>query len=342
MNSGYQVTSYKDMLHNTLGVALRRKLALGSDGGAFFSIPKDWVNPSVTDWPITINTPVLTATGHGIPAGSKGQWLNPTLGSIVVAVPAGITALGVWTGSDGNQPGGSYTWQIDAGTATTVDTSTDAQANYGFRRLTTITLDGLAHNVTLIGTVGYTAVDAVEFFKSDSVNGIHVFADGNPGLTTTQLVGAPTNNYKVGSGTTASLMQSLNHLNPAAIVFTGIVNDYSAGTAGANPVPSVTTATNLVSILEALAGACATRPSIIINIEHQRQNLAMTEPWQNYVNVAYSVAAANGYAVFDGGKRFGTLPSPALTAGLLNADLIHPSPSGFWDWGYGLASFMGR
>jgi hypothetical protein len=73
MNSGYKVTSYKDMLRNTLGVALRRKLALGSDGGAFFSIPKDWVNPSVADWPITVNTPVLTATGHGSrqdPAGS--------------------------------------------------------------------------------------------------------------------------------------------------------------------------------------------------------------------------------------------------------------------------------
>lgn len=129
---------------------------------------------------------------------------------------------------------------------------------------------------------------------------LHVFADGNPGYTTTQLTGAPLN-YKAGSGTTEAAMASLNHLNPAAFVYTGVCNDYSAGGAGANPVPSATTAVNLVTSLEGLASACATRPSIIINIEHQRQNLAMTEPWQNYVDVAYKVATDNGYAVFDGG-----------------------------------------
>jgi lysophospholipase L1-like esterase len=347
MNGGYAVTKVADMLHAAYAASQARVLGLTHFGHLFPATrPTANMNPGVTDWPTTKTAPNLATGGFGLPPQTdpnvgSATWLGTfggtTYGPVTVAVPQGVSALGIWTAAVSAQPQGVFQYTVDAGAAVTVDTAADGPGDADFKRCTVVPLDGAAHTVTISGNTGLVAFDGVEFLSSAAAAtaGVHAFADARPGSSTSTMLTNLVPNYTGANG-----VRALAGWAPSLIVFTGLCNDYSQGTAGANPVPSATTKTNLASILSQLVGACSSskKPSVIINIELQRNTVAMTEPWSNYVQTAYQVAAENGYAIFDGGAAFGGgIPTPAVTAGLVDGDTIHPTPAGMWTWGLGLS-----
>jgi lysophospholipase L1-like esterase len=329
MVEGYSAGKYIERFADAAVAALRRHR--GVVGG--IGHKKTVKTATLTDYPFTISGTTLAATGHGM-SGSGGGFIGAggPWGPITVAIPAGHTSVDVvW--SRGSPSGGSFSWALDGGSATNVDTS-GAASGY---QVTSITgLGGTAHSLVLATVSGQSVINGVTFYNGDETTGIRGWESGRPSNTSSAY-----NTNAIASNT--RWLDMIAAIQPALLVVTLMANDYTSGLAGANPVPSATTKTSIKAVVDGIAARCTVRPSVVMTIENQRNNLAMTEPWAAYVTAAYELATAEGYAVLDLGARFGGgAPATAVTAGLINADTIHPTGPGHRVWGEAIADFIHR
>ena len=333
MAAGFSATSYVNLFGRAMQAELRRLRGFDPTALGALASQKPW--SGLTDWPITAAAPTLAAGGYG--AGGYAYWVHSTLGAITVNVPIGHTSMDIWTGAWSSS--GIYSYAVDGGAATNVNNSGDP-ANSDYRRKTNVTLNpATSHTVVLTGVSGgYVPISEVVLHKGDETNGIYVRSAGAPGATAAQVKanlidGSNPWTYSLGSAV----------FNPALLYVVSTCNNYYSGAGSTNVTTSAQWATDIVTTVNAAKALHGTTPSVVLGIEWQRNNVdgTLPEPWQNYVDQAYTVAAAQGWAVHDMNRAFGGgAPTAAVTAGLINADTIHPADAGAAYWGMSAARFL--
>lgn len=330
MVEGYSATKYANRFADSTITSLRRRMGIA--GGVGYK--KARIAFAASDWPIT-NTGTILEVGDGGFGGGGGVHLGTGyVTQQAVAVPAGHTSVDiVWA----REPGaGSFSWAVDAGGATTVSTA----GTKNRWQTTRVTVDpGAAHTVTLLPVSGFSRVIGAILYAGDENNGIRGFEGGNPSKTSGDLLATDT-------GANAAWLDAVTATQPQLLVITLLCNDYMSinQQAGTNRIPAATTKTNIKGVVDAFTAKCTNRPSVVLCVENQRNNIdAQLTPnkWADYVDAAYQLADAEGYAVFDWWQRIGSVPGTAGAAsGLLHTDGIHPSDKGQRHWGEGLAGFL--
>lgn len=226
---------------------------------------------------------------------------------------------------------GVASYSIDGATAVTFTTSTgnlgriDTQASTAIIPFATRG----THTVALKYVSGGTATfEGLVVYDGDETKGVRVWEGGYYGLSTSNIV----TNIALGL---YGFDDRITAIQPAAVVIQFGTND-CATTAG--NLSSATYKTNMLSIIAHVKSACTIAPSIVLMAMY-RPNVTFVEPWGNYVQVLYDIAAADptNVCVLDLTPRFPPVSGDVLG---LYSDAIHPSDTGQTSIGATVANFL--
>lgn len=258
--------------------------------------------------------------------------------ALVAGVSASVTVNA--TGFDifwaGGPTTGSFTWSIDGGAATTVNTFKLTQSG-GFvtqvRGLSSGSHDLLIEHAS----GGGVAFEGVMVYDGDEAAGIRVWEGGHSGWKASDFLDPLRSNLNT---TDPRWLATVATINPSAILIALGANELGA------KVPPATYRANLAELVAYLRAYTTPDADIVIVIEPQRHdhdndtNPAIY-PWAQYVNQVYALARGDGaVGVCDLSARFGT---HAYAAGidLLDAnDKVHPSDLGHAVWANALAGYL--
>lgn len=282
----------------------------------------------VLDW---ISPDYVTVTGS--PAVVPEFGLN--LATYDISAGGGCTLTYHLVGTSGfilyeNQPGGgSFTWQVDAGSVSTVAT---AAGTVQGGQAVGFTLGGTvneAHTLTITWHSGGAVwIDGVVEFNGDENAGLQVMNFGAGGsltadwaaTNTESLAGVPCNMY---------ILEQMG-------------NDWSEG------VPVATATANLITLMDnliaAAAGAGTPRPQFTLLALYNSVPAAPVSgiPWATYVNALYQIAAARtDTTVLDLSIRLPTAVLGGGPYGEYDPDGEHPSNIGHSLIGDIGAAFLG-
>lgn len=248
----------------TQGVSSSGRGFLGANSSGEFSFT----------WPSTLaGSPAPGFTGgpksQFVQLGGSGQSISYTL--------TGDAADIMWM----QVPfGGSFSWSVDGGGATTVSTNGGAILD---GRITHINLGSAgAHTLTLAWVSGQSNIEGVVEYNGDYAAGIQVHDAAHYGWQASSWVTVTANGA-------SGPAQAINSLSPDLIVIALGVNDQWSGVAPATFQSQLTT---LISQLRVVG--TAPYPSIVLCMYPPRQGQSgYTYPWVQYVNAAWALASAD-------------------------------------------------
>jgi len=269
----------------------------------------------------------LNAYGQGYPAywpsnntyAKTGTWTQGTFGldlsSAKSSVPASnITYTGVFESAvciyKGVAGGGSFTWAVDGGATTTVDTSlTSGAQTFTISGLSSGTSHSLVLNVTVAGSAG------VEISGCDfriEAEGVRVHRLGVPGAQVT--------------GLQAALSAADLNVMFAAIGASTYVNLFGTNDQNVNIIPG-TFATNL-NLLAAQELAATPNADIAYATASNNGTGAHTYTMAQYAAAAQTAANANGYTYIPVYEGMGSYAKELANGAFDGIDLSHPTNIG--------------
>jgi len=265
-------------------------IALSGAGAANFHLGTDSGGAALFGFGPNLETYDLSANG--------GTTLTYSL--------TGDSADILWAGSTGN---GTFSWKVDAGTATNVSTN----VAFNVAASTHISLGSAgAHTLTLTNVSGGpTFITGVVEYAGDFARGIQVHDCGFSGSTT---------GFWTGPGGNSDGAASLPALSPSLIIIALGVNDNASG------ISAATSAANITSMISDIRAALSPAPPILLLAMYNAASDGPTTPaqWAAYVQAMYGIAAADSAVdILDLTLR---MPSTgaANTWSLYAGDGIHP------------------
>lgn len=284
-------------------------------------------NISVTaDYP-AVNTGSFTTNGnYGL---GRRSW--QFTGAVTLTFTfTGTGADIVWTR---NTTLGTFAYTVDGGAATNVATAGALAPGQA------VQIRGLAagpHTIVVSVVSGTVLVENFVAYNGDETKGIRVWNAGRGSQQTADFVNAP-NWY------------SSITMDPDLVVIACMLNNYAGSSY--TPIDPATTKTQLLSMISSIRAKCSTPPSIVLCIEPIRQDSGATNnvaPWAEYVRIAQEIAAEDTSGpdgeslvlTYDLRERFGAVPKPTSSTGLVGGDGVHPTEAGYALWGESFARFI--
>lgn len=261
---------------------------------------------------------ILTASGH------------KSVFSFSGATSVGLRYLRV--GSAGAV--GTFTWKVDAGSATTVDVKTGTVLD--FVEVPITIPDTGAHTITVEWASGTVNIEGFVHYSGDETKGIRMWEGGHGG--------DPAYNW-VNPGAAGTNLQS----QVAAIQPDLVLIELGANDRKMNAKTSAQFAASMTTILAKVRAGTTIAPSIVIvpvwDISVQ-DGTTVIEPWSNFVDVMYGFASADpDICIWDLQQRVKPVIGVNDTAkGLLRSDegvtTVHPSDAGAAFIADGLFTFL--
>lgn len=299
---GASGTRFVDLVRDRLRV--KWPVAGVAGGAGYLPIYQPFVTSS---WSAVTGASDFTAHGLGYKAwvGSAGGH-----GASLAFTGTGLDIVYV------KAPGyGTFSWAIDGGGTTNVDTST---ASDGDGYVASIrSLANTSHTLAIARVSGAMIVDGTMVYRQDEAAGIRVWDAGHGGQTLgdggDDVLGPSKGYWESVVGT----------IQPALVIVCFGLNNYSDGT---NPA---LLQSGIATLMSDVRAKCTVSPSFVLMVPYLRGDVINpTYPWSQYVAAIYAAATADGYAgVCDLGQRFDNDPLPSYNAsvGLVNAsNKVHP------------------
>lgn len=233
---------------------------------------------------------------------------------------------------------GSFTWAVDGGSATTVNTAvTASQGNRVQIRGLTRGRHTLQVTQTVAGTGGSVVWEGVAFYDGDESSGIRVWSAGK-GAT-----GAK--DYVSGTGQTAWVNSIQSWNLPSLVIFNMPYNDWNLGRTSAQ------FKTDMLAIITALKARCNTLssgfvPSIVLLSPFAATPLSGTsavEPYSNFLAKVKEIAAADDAVCYlDLQPLYGRAgeTNASTRGGFTIADGVHATNGGAAIIGGAVAEFV--
>lgn len=282
----------------------------GVTGGRGY-VPAAYAVPAATNL-FVLSGGAAVATGtQGL--GKRVVTMTAAGHTATLTVPAGHTSAKLfYTGGSGR---GQFTYTVDGGSATTVNT-----AQFGTARDYTTHITGLStgssHTIVISWlSTGTVLLTGVMLYNGDETTGIRLWDGAHHGQTSAYF-----------ATTTEPWYLTVNTIQPTLAILALGTNDWSIGTPTAAQVK-----TNLATITAGIRAQCTVAPSIIVMPMYERMATGTpTETWTNYVAAMRDYALEDGdVAIFDLYKRIGTINGSGSNAhGILTGDFTHPTDKG--------------
>lgn len=226
---------------------------------------------------------------------------------------------------------GTFSWAIDGGLATNVNTNSGGAETDGW----VVQIRGLSdasHTLVLARVSGAVIVDGAMVYRGDEAAGIRMWDAGHGGHTASVLNGTSANYWR----------NVIATIQPDLVMICFGTNEYSGVLPGDTPTALTT---NLLAIMTAIRAQCTVSPSFLLIVPPQRGDVvAPLFPWSQYVAAIYAAARADGYAgVLDMGQRFDTDPLTPYHAsvGLIHAtNKVHPLDLGHAVWAQAVNGYL--
>jgi lysophospholipase L1-like esterase len=212
------------------------------------------------------------------------------------------TDLDIWYATNG----GSFTWKIDSGTATTVNTAgTYSTAN----RVQVTGLSAASHTVTITATTGPVYLEGFTVYNGDKAKGVMLFDASH--------TGAKANQQTVDS---ALWLATANTVAPGLVIIEYGLND----TGDTNVAGFKARLQTLVTLVKSLTKV----PSILIVAAYTPADSGTFagEPWSAYVTAMSQIATAESTGFLD---LSANMPVATTTGtGYYSTDGLHPNNTG--------------
>jgi lysophospholipase L1-like esterase len=300
--------------------ALRARFQPAEVAGGYGYHPARWAasyTPSDTFASSTVSS-VSTAWGLG----QRALILNS--GSHFVELTATCTAVDLMYAQAATT--GSFRWNVDGGSFTTVATA-NAQTLGG--RSTRISgLSAASHVIRVEWTAGGSVVfEGFMIYNGDESAGVRMWNAGHASWQASDFANA----------STLAHYASFQLPQPDLVVLELGTNDYF-GTSAKKTAAQF--ATDLATIITTIRANVTVAPSIVLVPVYDRTVTSPLDPWSSYVAAMYAAAAADSaICVFDVQKRFNT-GAAGTGNGLISTGTIHPSAAGHQHWADALAAFV--
>ena len=186
----------------------------------------------------------------------------------------GTTAYLFWAYQPG---GGSFTWTLDGGSPQTVDTSADGYNDTGFTAVTLDSTPGNPHTLVIayVADSGPVQFDGLGEANGDETLGLQVYNAAVSGTTAQDWAG-----YSWQQWTTVA--------TPTLYLVNLGVNDWQTGRSSAQFKADLQTV-----IANAKSQVDGNARGFILNAIMLDTQVSEAEPWSNFVNAMYAIAAAD-------------------------------------------------
>jgi len=221
----------------------------------------------------------------------------------------------------GNTTTGSFSWAIDGGAATTVNTVKAGPTGSNVTQIRGLVSGN--HSLVIAFVSGSTVIEGIQVYDGDELVGVRIWEGGHSSYKTGDYVG-------LASLSGLEWIDSIGTIQPDLVIIALMVNDYFYS------VDPATTKANLKTLMTNVRAKCTYPPSIALTVQPKRAD-AFTPafPWSQYVAAVYAAAAEDGFAtVINIDDRFwtGSLAPYATGVALLGVDQIHPTDLGYAVW----------
>lgn len=209
--------------------------------------------------------------------------------------------------------GRNFSWQVDGGSATTINSSGTTQ---------------VVNTTVSAGTAGIHALTLTWVLGSITILGIDAYDD------TAGRVEASIWNWGISGATSANLIDNtdtqtgrffeIGFFAPKlSLIEGGAINDWR------NSISVSTFQTNFTTLVQ----KSLTVGDVIVCIPpHDGGSAGFTSNQQAYVDAMYTVAAANNCGVFDIRKRWVSYANAVANGWQTNGDFVHPTAAGYLDY----------
>lgn len=288
---------------------LRALVAVPGVGGGLNYNPVRYVTSSLPSAATVTGAPTSSAYGLG----ARSYDLTTTTPVITFTVTG--TSVKIFYVRSATTSVGSYS--VDGATAVNFTTSTGNLGRIDTQASTTVAFATRGTHTVAVKWVsgGTVTVEGLAVFDGDETKGVRIWESGYFGLSTSDIT-----NY-IGFGL-FGFDDRITAIQPALVIIQFGTNDASTG---AGNLSAATYKANMLTIISHVKSASTITPSIVLMAMY-RPNVTFVEPWGNYVQALYDIAAADpACCVLDLTGRFPPVASDVLG---LYADTIHPSAKG--------------
>lgn len=244
------------------------------------------------------------ATGGTLTAGGH-WWQTSATGANTITFQGPITNIDFWWRD--NSTGRSFSYQVDGGAATQVD-STNVDA---LRKVSITGLTKGTHSITynwVLGTPVVIGFDAYDATRKE----ISVWNWGASGFNSNQMVAT--------AGASCSQLSCIAALKPdLAFIEGGVYNDLQQSIALATTKANLTTLVQ--AVLAAGGNACMRVPPWLQTFTSAQQ--------QPTISMMYDVARENGIGIWDITRKPGWTSYADEVANSLVSDFVHPNVAGY-------------
>lgn len=265
------------------------------------------------------------AQAQFIGLGYRARQLDAS-GTVTWAVTG--TGVDIWYASFSG--GGSFTWAIDGGTTTAVNTN----GTYSQMKVPVTFGTTGSHTVTVTRTAGTVYIGGITVYDGDATGGVTVYDAGHTGIDSTQYVGLST----ISSGTTpdyATQLATWQAIGPKLLTVELGLNDYLNNTA--TPAQLQTHVRQIVTDTKAMGAT----PLIIIAYT-PTPGLAVvgqTLAWSDYASALRTIATTDpSVGLLD---LTATMPQATTSGtGFYQPDGLHPNDVGHAEVARQLATML--
>lgn len=288
---------------NVLTDLLRTEFPSGATGGEGY-VPAFYRDANIVGFAEAGGA--VAHTGFGLADRAGELDAGETLSITVTATDIDV----YWTGSAAT---GAFSWAVDGGVATNVNTVLGALEDM---HVTSIAgLAAASHALVLTGVSGKSYIDGIMVFNGDKTKGIHMWEAGwGSGMASNYTATAPL----------ARLDRHLDVIGPDLVLICHGINEWFFGTA---PATFRTNVETLVSHIRAHTNPDA---SICLVVDYTRSSAGFTPvaSWQSYVDALYAAAVADGnLSLCDMTARYGD-NAGAVALGIIHSDNLHLTTKG--------------
>ncbi|QKS21007.1 SGNH/GDSL hydrolase family protein [Curtobacterium sp. Csp1] len=216
---------------------------------------------------------------------------------------------------------GSFTYSVNGGATTTVNTS---GAHADGQTTTIAGLSGVTDTITIALNSGYVIIEGLYVYNGDETRGIRVWESGHFGWTAANFISTPS------GGTATDWLAHVTNVQPSLVVVELGEND-------ATKVSAATYQSNLSTLISNVKAACTAAPSIVLVAGPERNN-TLVEAWANYVAAMKSIASND--STIDVLDLTTVLPKVNGAPAGWYADSVHPSNRGHAEIATALVEFI--
>lgn len=312
IGEGHGLSSYLKRWPHLLGVKLRARYQTITASLGY--IATQMATGQTADWPVVAGG---SSSNSGL--GVRGRVLTSGTPTIVFSVSGqAYVDLVYFKGTSG----GTFSWKIDSGSTTNIDTSSGAVSNTSFNRTRLTLPDTGAHTVTVQRVSGTVIFEG--FIGLNSDNGITVYEGGHGGAATGLFLSP--------SSQLGYLRNQLAGIQPSLVILELGPNDF----AGSAPVSAATFRTNLNTLVSEIKSQVTNDPSILLVCAYELiagPGVTPVDPWPSFRSQMYDLAASDDdIAIYDLGPRIRPVAANDTARGMLQSTEsprpAHPTDAG--------------